>query len=387
MLSLAAWLHDIDPVLVSLWGDFAVRWYGLSYVAAFLIGWLILRGLGRRGLVKIPPGFAVDAMMAVVLGTIVGGRLGYCLVYDTALLTSFTSSFPFWGVLAIHRGGMASHGGLIGLCVAAWWVSRGFRTGAAGDAPGTGGSEGRVGACSTLHVMDTLAVMAPPGLLLGRIANFINGELLGAIISPPGKPGPAWGVMFPQELRGWVAPGVVDPHSHTPVLDAAQQGTLREMVVQAWLATGGGTTRERVEALLREGGTIAADTWQRGIDLIIQHPARHRTGLMQVLSSRHPSQLYQAAAEGLVLGIVLWMIWAKPRAQGVIAAWFFIVYGILRIATEVWRLPDAQFAEGRPMGLSRGQWLSAAMIAAGVALLVFALRRGGEKLGGWAVRR
>src|SRR5262249_13161159 len=157
--TLAAWLHTLDPVLVRFTDSLAIRWYGLSYVAAFLIGWLILRTLGRRGYTKIPPDRAMDAIMIVVLGTIVGGRLGYAIVYDPALLTTFTMSPPWWGLLAIHQGGMASHGGMIGLAIAAWWISRGFK-----DPANPGGL--RVGRCSTLHVMDMLALMAPPGLLL-----------------------------------------------------------------------------------------------------------------------------------------------------------------------------------------------------------------------------
>ncbi|MGD9690294.1 MAG: prolipoprotein diacylglyceryl transferase [Phycisphaerales bacterium] len=380
MITLAAWLHDLDPFALRLSGEFGIRWYGLSYVAAFVIGWLILRAMGRRGLAKIPPQHALDAMMIVILGTIVGGRVGYCLVYDPSLFTSVTGSFPFWGVLAIHRGGMASHGGLIGLCVAAWWVARGFK----------GESDRRLGASSTLHVMDCLAVMAPPGLLLGRLANFINGELLGAVVSPPGRAGPWWSVMFPQELRGWVAPGVRATGSHTPELDGGQRRILWDLVLDAWAATSvadPAQTRERAEGLLLSGGADASETWQNGIEMIVANPSRHAEGLVQILASRHPSQLYQGVAEGLVLGIALWCIWAKPRVQGVIAAWFFIIYGVLRILTEVWRLPDAQFVEGRPFGLSRGQWLSAGMIAAGVGLLFFAIRRGREKVGGWAERQ
>lgn len=378
---LAAWLHDLSPFAIRFTDTFGVRWYGLSYVAAFVIGWLILRGLGRRGLTAIPPDRAGDAMMIVVLGTVLGGRLGYVLLgYDFPLLYTFTSDPPWWGLLAINKGGMASHGGMIGLIIAAWWISRGFRADTpAADAPG------RIGRCGLLHVMDVLALMAPPGLLLGRLANFVNGELLGAIVSPPGKPGPWWTVQFPQELRGWVRPGVMDAHSHTPALDGDQRRALWDLVLDAYAHAG--VAKGQTEAILWAGGREADIAWQHGIDLVIEQASRHRAVLETILASRHPSQLYQAAAEGLILGAVLWALWAKPRAQGLIAAAFFGVYGVLRIATEVWRLPDPQL--GRTLGLSRGQWLSAGMLAVAAALAVWAIRRarGGEaKMGGWLGR-
>ncbi len=378
---LAAYLHDLSPFALRFTDTFGVRWYGLSYVAAFLIGWLILRALGRRGLVKVPPERAGDAMMIVVLGTVVGGRLGYVLLgYDFSLLYTFSADPPWWGLLAINKGGMASHGGLIGLCIAAWSISRGFKPdpSAAPDA-----SAQRIGRCNPLHVMDALAVMAPPGLLLGRLANFINGELLGRVVSPPGQPGPWWSVQFPQELHGWVQPGVLNPESHTPELSGDQRRVLWDLVIDAHVRAG--LAKDQVEQMLWSGPVDQARAlWQRGIDLVVEHAGRYRGQLGTILSSRHPSQLYQAAAEGVVLGAALWLLWAKPRKPGVIAAGFFMVYGILRIATEVWRLPDPQL--GRTMGLSRGQWLSVGMIACGVGLAVWAARTGKERLGGWMGR-
>jgi phosphatidylglycerol:prolipoprotein diacylglycerol transferase len=98
--------------------------------------------------------------------------------------------------------------------------------------------------------------------------------------------------------------------------------------------------------------------------------------------------LYQAGAEGIVLGAALWVIWAKPRKPGVVGSCFFMIYGVLRVITEIWRLPDPQFGDaGRPFGLSRGQWLSVAMIVIGVAGFLWSRRRKTRKLGGWAVLR
>ncbi|MBX3387542.1 MAG: prolipoprotein diacylglyceryl transferase [Phycisphaeraceae bacterium] len=351
-LSLAAFFHDLSPFILRLGDSFGLRWYGMAYVVAFVIAFVLMRHLARRGKVLIPPSRIGDAMVWVVAGTVVGGRLGYCLVYGRELFTDFSSSFPFWGVLAINKGGMASHGGLIGLILAAWRISRGFRP-FPGEAPPNAPSTYRVGVCPPPHVMDVLAFCAPPGLLLGRIANFINGELLGRIVTPPGEPNaPWWSVRFPQELLS----------SHAPPLSASQQLALEDLLASA--------APEMSPA--------------RALDHVVENAAQYRAQLEPLLSARVPSQLLQGAAEGLILGIVLLILWARPRKPGVIAATFVLVYGILRIITEVWRLPDPQFNQGRPLGLSRGQWLSVPMVAVGALWLWWsAMRPNSPKLGGW----
>lgn len=120
-----------------------------------------------------------------------------------------------------------------------------------------------------------------------------------------------------------------------------------------------------------------------GLDRLVAQAGRYEAELTPLLSARVPSQLIQALAEGPLLFVLLWAVWAKPRKPGVVGATFLMGYGVQRVITEIWRLPDAQFAVGRPLGLSRGQWLSAAMVAGGVAMLVWALRRPSAKLGGW----
>jgi prolipoprotein diacylglyceryltransferase len=125
------------------------------------------------------------------------------------------------------------------------------------------------------------------------------------------------------------------------------------------------------------------DLWHTALERVVAHASEHRAALEPLLTSRHPSQVYQAVAEGLVVGVVVWFVARVPRKAGVVMAWWLMVYGVLRVVTEVWRLPDAQFAEGRPLGLSRGQWLSVGMFVLGALVLVIAVRRGGEKMGGW----
>lgn len=350
-MTLAAWVHDLGPVAFSL-GPLAIRWYGLSYVMGFVIGWLLLRELSRRGLVRIPMDRVGDAIMYFVIGILVGGRLGYVLVYEPSLLVAFDGGFPFWGVLKINQGGMASHGGIVGVILASVVISRGFKN-----------ERGEVvGRCEPEHVMDVIALLAPFGLGLGRLANFVNGELLGRVVVGPGegRDAPWWSVRFPQEVFD----------EHAPELTSQEAFDLSVLASRYALPgdEGFGAQYERMLSVLQAGGARGAEV------------ARE---LSPFLAARHPSQLYQAAAEGLVLGGVLWWVWRKPRRVGVVGCWFLITYGVMRIVTEFWRLPDGHLAVQRVLGLSRGQWLSAVMVVVGAALMWHYARREGERLGGW----
>ncbi|MBX3380046.1 MAG: prolipoprotein diacylglyceryl transferase [Phycisphaeraceae bacterium] len=360
MPTLASWLHDLSPFAIKFSDGFGLRWYGLSYAAGFVVAYLLMRSLAVRGLILIPKDRIADAMTWLILGVVVGGRLGYALFYDPELFTTFSSSFPWWGMLALNKGGMASHGGIVGVIIASWWISRGFRD-----------EDGHVvGKCSMLHVLDVMAVAAPPGLFFGRIANFVNGELLGKIAAMPGEKGPWWAVRFPQEI---LSPPM-SQGGHRPALNAAQQHALDELLLRHALPTDGFERAfQRVLDQLQRGGEAGR---------------RLESELSPLISARHPSQLYQAFAEGIVLWVALMLIWRRPRVSGVVASWFLIVYGVLRVATEFWRLPDAQLAVQRIAGLSRGQWLSVLMVVAGALLLAGSLavaRRTSPPvfIGGW----
>lgn len=353
-MTLAAWLHTIDPFLVRFTETFGLRWYGMSYLAGFLVAYLLLRWLSstpeRPGLTPLPRWRVGDAMVWLVGGVLVGGRLGYVFFYQPDLLWTFMSSPPWWGGLAINQGGMSSHGGMIGLVVAAWRISRGWRE-PSGDV---------VGRASPMHIMDVATLVGTPGLFFGRVANFINGELLGRIVTPPGREGPWWSVQYPQELRGWLAPDMRDIESHAPALTDEQHRQLLGLVSKV---------------------RVGNEPWSVAIDRLIGGAAEHAAQLKPLLSSRHPSQLYQAVAEGMIVGVVIWIAAARPRKPGVVGSWFLISYGVLRIATEFVRLPDPGFE--RTLGLSRGQWLSVGMVGVGVACLVWTSLRRAEPVGGW----
>ena len=275
-LSLAAAAADAPIVWQSLGltpdvftiGSFALRWYSLAYLAGILFAyWLVAKMIKLPG-APLAQRHADDLFFYCTLGVILGGRLGYATFYAPELWTS-TDLFKLW------EGGMSFHGGLIGVFLAMVWVS--WR-----------------GGLNFLRVADYVTVGVPMGMLLGRIANFINGELWGKVAESP----VAWAMIFP-----------------------GSAGPL----------------------------------------------------------PRHPSQLYEALLEGLLLLLVMLYLFWRTRARwrpGLLAGIFTAGIGISRFIVEFYREPDSQLAEfAQRTGLSMGQWLTIPLILIGVFFAVRALRR------------
>jgi phosphatidylglycerol---prolipoprotein diacylglyceryl transferase len=365
MLTLAhAWVHDLDPVIFSV-GPLAVRWYGLSYMLGFVVAALLLRFLATRGATPIPRERAMDVILWLVAGVMIGGRLGYVLIYQPQLLWTFRPELPFWDLLALHRGGMASHGGIIGVAVAALRISRGWKS----EGNARTQADSRVGTCPWLHVTDLIALIAAPGLMFGRLANFINGELLGKVVAGPGMQAPWWSVRFWQEVpERW---DELPVHQQTMLAEYA--GVPVDLVFAGEEAA--------VETVI-DSVALLGFAAQDGVT-----GAAEQLSLM--LNARHPSQLYQAVFEGLLVALVLWWLARKPRRPGLIGAWFLIIYGVGRVLTEFYRLPDTHLVSAHIAGLSRGQWLSVGMFVGGVSLL-WAVTRGRlsdtAPMGGWSQR-
>ena len=271
--------------------SFALRWYALAYIAGILIGWrLVVRTLKAPRLwpaetPPMAPSRVEDLLTWIIIGVIAGGRLGFVLFYQPAYYLANPIEIPM-----IWQGGMSFHGGMLGVVLATWWFCLRHRI-------------------AVFQIADVVALATPPGLFLGRLANFVNAELWGRPSDMP------WAVIFP--------------------------------------------------------GVNAQDC--PGVD---------------GLCARHPSQLYEAGMEGLILGaMLLVLVWRRGwlKAPGRTTGLFMAGYGLSRFIVEFFRQADAQFiAEGNPMGyviqaggfgLSMGQLLSLPMMAVGIGLIVWSTRR------------
>lgn len=330
LAALATYVHNIDRFAIEFWPGGppflqGIRWYGLSYLLGFLVGYLLIRRVVRAGRSPLQPQHVWDYVVTVALGAIIGGRLGYAVFYEPSLF----GDPPLLGIFQLWRGGMASHGGILGATLAILYFSRRHRL-------------------SPLHLLDLGAFATPLGLAFGRIANFINGELYGR----PAPPWLPWAVKFPQEIAAWSQEqlaALVDSLSGLAAYQAhPPRGYLEDWVTQ------------RIQAGDRQ--VLAA--------------------VEPLLTPRHPSQLYQALLEGLCLFLLLLFVWRRPRKPGIVCGWFLIGYGLFRILGENFRLPDADIGY-QWLGLTRGQWLSAPMILAGLLLLALCYRRPAPLLGSW----
>ncbi|MCE5233091.1 MAG: prolipoprotein diacylglyceryl transferase [Mizugakiibacter sp.] len=279
---------DIDPVAFHL-GPVAVHWYGLMYLLGFLGAWWLGERRRRAGRLAVSKDAFADLAFYAMMGVIVGGRVGYMLFYVS----------PDWiwrDPLALFRvwdGGMSFHGGLLGVLAAGLWWSRRTRV-------------------PFFDAIDFVAPLVPIGLGLGRLGNFINGELWGHVT---GKP---WGMIFPHALQ-------LDPRFQD--MDVAQ-----------------------LKALYASG---ALDAF-----------------------ARHPSQLYEFALEGVVMFAALWLFSRKPRRRFAVSGLFALLYGCFRFAVEFVREPDVQLGYLLDTHwLTMGQVLSLPLIAIGLFLLWLSRRQ------------
>ncbi|HKK18690.1 MAG TPA: prolipoprotein diacylglyceryl transferase, partial [Opitutales bacterium] len=197
------WVHDLSPFLVRFpenpLGIDGIRYYGLAYLAGFLGAWAMLRLYEKRGKFAIDADARATLMTAVIIGVLAGGRLGYMLMYD---LAAFLEN-PLL-LFRVDQGGMASHGGFVGVILALYWFARKKDY-------------------SLLQLGDVIATLAPLGLMLGRIANFINGELWGKVSTVP------WAVIFPGSPESYhPATGnfLPDPRHPSQLYQAALEGAL-----------------------------------------------------------------------------------------------------------------------------------------------------------------
>lgn len=353
-----AWVHNLDPFAIQFTEAFGIRWYGLAYLMGFITGYFAILKMTRKGGTQFTIEQIADFVTYAAIGVLAGGRLGYCLFYAPDLLTSFDNHFPYWGVLKVNEGGMASHGGILGVLLVSYIYARKNKI-------------------SFLHCQDLTVYGGSLGFFFGRIANFINGELYGREAPPTFK----WPVKFPQEMNLWVQKdfgkmpslsGTVEALGQMKT-DSGEMVPLTAGTWQSWLDnyTRDFGSRQNVHATIEQ--IIAAI--QNGNQKVTE-------AIALVLTPRYPSQLFQAVLEGLLVFLILVWLWRKPRKPGVIAGWFATLYCLARIIGEQFRMPDAHIGF-QFLGLTRGQWLSIAMLAVAVLWLVICMRRNVPKLGGW----
>ena len=252
---------NLDPVALQI-GPLAIRWYALAYITGIILSWRLMRRLAVLPPPVATPAQVDDFVSWATLGVVLGGRLGYCLFYQPSVYLAD----PI-GILRVWTGGMSFHGGMLGVTIAIVLFCRHYRI-------------------PVLGFGDRLAVCAPLGLGLGRVANFINGELWG-------RPAPdwlPWAMIFP------------------------------------------------------------------------------RAGAVP----RHPSQIYQALMEGLILFLIMFLLsrreWVRARF-GRMTGVFLIGYAVARIIGECFREPD-DFLGFLWFGATMGQLLSIHMLLAGLWLVL-----------------
>lgn len=361
MENFKTYIHNIDPFLIQFSENFGVRWYGLAYLAGIVLGYFIILKLIRMGRMQIKEEVLSDFATWMAFGILIGGRLGYCVFYAPHLFMDFGSSFPYWGILEVHKGGMSSHGGIVGVSAACYLFARQHKL-------------------NFLHCLDITVLGGSLGFFFGRIANFINGELYGREVSSQ----VSWATKFPSELREWASfePTKLDRLS-----------SLVESLGSISIKGSGGprslqATSEQWSDWVRQYkfNTTANFNVNQYLDYIQAQVYKGNetvlSGLQWVLTARHPSQLYQAFLEGFMVFVLLNVIWLKPRHPGVIAAGFGGLYALARILGEQYRMPDAALGY-QLLGLTRGQWLSVFMFLAAILLFIYALKKNGTKYGGW----
>lgn len=344
-------VHDFSPFIFRFTDDFGLRWYGFAYVLGFIAAYYMMVWLVRRQRAGLTAEQIGDFITYIAFGTLIGGRLGYVFFYSPDLLWKFKSNFPFWGVLAVNEGGMASHGGIIGIVVACFLFAR-----KAGVTP--------------LYLLDLCAVSGPIGVFFGRIANFINGELVGR----PASPDFPLAMKFPSDITLWPT----QEFDRLRTLDVVVEkiGVARDQ----WLQL---LDKYRFDPAARDQ---VYETLNRVIHEIQNKNVAVKEAIAPFLTPRHPSQLYAAVGEGLLVFVVLLLLWYKPRKPGFIAASFVICYATVRIADEFFRTPDAHIGF-QLFGLTRGQWLSIVMIAVGFVLMFTWSRSASAAISGWGRMR
>lgn len=255
------YVHNLNPVLLDL-GPVQIRWYGLMYVFGFLIAGFLLKVLVQKKFFKITEEKIDSLVTTMIVCMFIGARTFYVFIYNWEYYSQ-----NLMDLLAVWKGGLSFHGALVGLLAGGYIFARQNKL-------------------AWFEVMDSIALVGTPGMFLGRIGNFINGELYGRITDSP------FGIIF------------------------------------------------------HDGGPFP----------------------------RHPSQLYEAFLEGIVLGCILWLVKARVKVYGILSGLFVSIYGLFRFIIEFFREPDSQL--GYYFGIiTMGQILCFVMILAGIGMIIYSKKK------------
>ncbi len=322
----ATYIHNLDPFMIQFSERFGIRWYGLAYVAGFLAAYFLLRWFVRLKACELKENEVADFMtLCALFGIMLGGRLGYLVLYNSERF--FSNPLIFFDFLG---GGMSSHGGIIGLALFALIYTHIKKI----SWPGLG---------------DNLVTVAPVGVFFGRIANFINGELYGRITDH------SIAMKFPSELH-----------------DAARYSTARLMGFAEQCQSIAPELNTNIAKVIASARVENFNPHGAIVNTIIETSHKNpevRELLGTILTPRHPSQLYEALVEGLFLFLALLAVRLKWKNlyHGVLTGLFFILYAGGRILVECYREPDSELI----MGITKGQFYSTFMFAIGAAFLTY----------------
>ena len=340
--------HQLDPFIIQFTESFGLRWYSMAYVSAVFFAYFAGIYLIKSKRLHFSLEKLADIVFFGALGAVLGGRLGFCLFYSPDLLSSLDSSFPYWGVLKVHQGGMSSHGGILGLFISVLFYAWRHKL-------------------SLYSMADLAAFSGAFGIFLGRLSNFINGELYGRVVE-----GSTWfAVKFPGELMLWSS-RIKDYQeqllSLDPLLPHLKNSLIQIPSSQTWT--------QWINLATEQGSPSVYSNYISYICQLIYQSSNSspiNNLLEPLLSLRYPSQIYQALGGGLIPFCLMILFWIKPRKAGVISVVFILSYLSFRVLTEFYREPDVSIGL-QWFYLTRGQWLSLLMYLLAFSYAYFVIK-------------
>lgn len=344
---LSSMVHQFSPFIFEVTPGFGLQWYGTSLFFIFVLSSLLVRWMASRQRDLLPKAQVLDFILVLLFSAGLGARLGYAVFYEPNLFLMFRAEFPFWGLLALDEGGLSVHGAIFGAFLGCIVFATRF---------GIGHS----------YLFDLASVVGALALLFGRGASFFAGELWGRVA-------PAnffWAVKYPQEIMQWPTTnfeklaGLADV---APAVAVAREEFLAQMDLY----------RTGLEAQFN-----FLQTLQKIVDAALSGQTQVLSVVEPLLTSRYPSQLIQAGLEGVLLFLVLFLFWRKPRVSGAVASLFLILYSVLRFVGEFFREPDVHLGF-QWFGLTQGQWLSLVTFVLGLLFYFIGTRRNTVEVLGW----